>query len=131
MMTILESLKDFNNHHKRVTEMLDNKLIDTGIKRQDILTKLCKLDNIDSKVNAIIAEVCSKTESIQIPDGILDEIAEYIGKKIIEIQAKNSLSTNKVKKPSPAKSKHRTRAKKAENSYNSVQDTPQENISEN
>lgn len=121
-----EDIIDSDELVNRIAEGSEN--IKIGF--QEIKTRLCTLNNLDSKLNAIISKICSETESIQIPDELLDMIAEYIGNKIIEIQAKNSLSTTKTKKPSSAKSKHRTRAKKANNSYNSVQDAPQEKVNE-
>lgn len=128
---------DFNNNAPKSEDIIDSDELVNRI-AEGICNKLIVISEIDSvlknlydKINIIVAQVCSKTESIEIPDTLINSIAEEISKKLIEIQAKNTLPTDKVKKPSPAKSKHRTRAKKADNSYNSVQDVSQQNISEN
>lgn len=138
-------INKFNNNHRRCTEAINNKVIDIkneqGILKQtisnieagnssrhaNVLNTLKEIKNIVIDVN----DTTPRSEDIIDSDELVNRIAEGIYNKLIDLQAKNSLLANKVEKPSPTKSKHRTRAKKADNSYNSVQDAPQQNISEN
>lgn len=141
----LGEINKFNNNHRRCTEAINNKVIDIkneqGILKQtisnieagnssrhaNVLNTIKEIKNIVVDVN----DTTPRSEDIIDSDELVNRIAEGIYNKLIDLQAKNSLLANKVEKPSPAKSKHRTRAKKADNSYNSVQDAPQQNISEN
>lgn len=86
-----------------------------------------------NSINAIEEKLSTVPNSEDIIDSneLVNRIAVGLYEKMNDLQAKNSLLVDKVKKLSPAKSKHRTRAKKADNSYNSVQDVPQQNTSEN
>lgn len=80
------------------------------------------LKNLYDKINIIVAQVCSKTESIEIPDTLINSIAEEISKKLIEIQAKNSSSNIKTKKPSLHKAKTTGKLKTAVKQDNSQQE---------
>lgn len=189
VIKILEQLVKFNEHHRRVTEMLDNKIIDAKLKRKEIsdtihnisdsiriirqniegsegtkpeLQKfnnklvefyneinvikqiLSNFDEVDCSRHQTIYDILKEIKNIAIDinnttpnsediidsDELVNRIAEGLYNKMNDLQAKNSLSNTKTKKPSSAKSKHRTRAKKAENSYNSVQDAPQQKVNE-
>lgn len=183
IVKILEQITKFNEHHRKVTEMLDNKIIDAKLKRKDISDKLhnisdflynavnslkgklqenydksiesheeintikLTLSNFDEvdccrhqtiygilkEINNIVTDINNTTpnsEDIIDSDELVNRIAEGLYNRMNDLEAKNSLPTDKVEKPSPAKSKHRTRARKANDSYNSVQDVPQEKINE-
>lgn len=85
-----------------------------------------------NSINAIEEKLSTTptTEDIIDSDELVNRIVEQLYNKINDFQAKNSLSTNKTEKPSPAKSKQRTKARKANNSYNSVHDPLQEKVNE-
>lgn len=85
-----------------------------------------------NSINAIEEKLSTvpNCEDIIDSDELVNRIAEGLYNKMNDFQAKNSLPADKVEKPSPAKSKHRTRARKANNSYNSVQDAPQQKVNE-
>lgn len=183
IVKILEQITEFNEHHRRVTEMLDNKIIAAKVKRKDISDKLYDIsdflsnaitslkvklqenydksigsyeeinvikqtlsnfDEVDCSRHQTIYNILKEIKNIAIDinnstpnsediidsDELVNRITEQLYNKINDFQAKNSLSTNKTEKASSAKSKHRTRAKKANNSYNSVHEPLQEKVNE-
>jgi len=85
-----------------------------------------------NSINAIEKKLSTvpNSEDIIDSDELVNRIAGGLYNKMNDFQAKNSLPADKVEKPSPAKNKHRTRARKANDSYNSVQDAPQEKVNE-
>ncbi len=189
IVKILEQITKFNENHRRVTEMLDNKIIDAKLKKQEISdalynisdsiqiirqniegsagtkpelqkfnNKLIKFyeeinvikqtlsnfDEVDCSRHQTIYDILKEIKNIAIDinnttpssediidsDELVNRIAEGLYNKMNDLQAKNSSFADKVEKSSPAKSKHRTRAKKADNSYNSVHDPLQEKVNE-
>lgn len=91
------------------------------------------IKSLVNSINAVEEKLSTVPNSEDIIDSneLVNRIANGLYDKMNDLQAKNSLPTNKVGKPSSTKSKHRTRAKKVDNSYNSVQDAPKQNVSEN
>ena len=145
MIKSIGEINRFNNNHRRCIEAINNKVIDikneqgtlkqtinnmeagNSSRHANVLNTLKEIKNIVVDVN----DTTPKSEDIIDSDELVNRIAEGIYNKLIDLQAKNSSSTNKTEKSSSTKNKHRTRAKKADNSYNSIQDAPQQNISEN
>ena len=110
-----EDIIDSDELVNRVTKGLSNKLI--------VLSEIDSvLKNLFNKINIIVAQVCSKTESIEIPDTLIDTIAEALYDKMKDLQAKNSLSTTKTKKPLLHKAKTTGKLKTATKQDNSQQE---------
>ena len=145
MIKSLGEINKFNNNHRRCTEVLNNRLIEIKNEQSTLKQIISNIEagnssrhtnvlNTLKEIKTIVVDVNDTTprsEDIIDSDELVNRIAEGLYNKMIDLQAKNSSSTNKTEKPSPTKSKCRTRAKKADNSYNSVQDAPQQNTNEN
>lgn len=142
-----DKITDIDDKNKNITNALNEKIT-------SILNKTIKVDsrfitlhetikdnlnNIEIAIKALTNSISAIEEKLStVPDSediidsdeLVNRIAEGLYDKMNDFRAKNSLPADKVEKPSPAKSKQRTKARKANNSYNSVQDAPQEKVNE-
>lgn len=181
IVKILEEIAKFNEHHRKVTEMLDNKIIAARLKREEIsntvhnisdsiriirrniegssgtkpelqkfnnkLIEFCDelnvikqtLSNFDEvdcsrhqtiydtlkEIKNIAVEINNTTpnsEDIIDSDELVKRIAEGLYNKMMDLQAKNSLSTTKTKKPSLHKAKTTGKLRTAVKQDNSQQE---------
>lgn len=129
---IIISIKKFSDKTDYIlasNAIVSNNITDIGTANKTIMDSMDVSNRaLINSINAIEEKLSTTptTEDIIDSDELVNRIVEQLYNKINDFQAKNSSSTNKTEKPSPAKSKQRTKARKANNSYNSVHDPLQE-----
>lgn len=129
IVKMLDEITKFNEHHRRVTEMLDNKIIEAQLKRKNISDAVYNIsDSIRIIKQNIEGSEGTKVKIQKITNKLIEVSNEIITNNELlkevrnEIKAKNSLSDTQTKKPLLHKAKTNRKLKTAIKQDNSQQE---------